>query len=288
MLSRKNKTTIFYLCLLVFLFVSAFSSFLIDKSNADAGAWIYSAFDEVLGVDKFLTHNPLWPDSVVEEFSTAESWRCSTCHGWNYQGLHTYGNELIEFPGLGSVSEMTDDEISAWLEGSNNSDHDFSKYLTIESMAQLLSFFRDDRFLKWVDVNEIEVINAGNGTPGEDTYKKNCKECHGTQGAKINLGSISEPSFLGDLITMDQSRMIHLLEFGYISHDKLFDLDENLGDEDLINLTKYLRAMPISNTVLEEREVLQFREFDAQGETQPILIGAFSIFFLFVISRWKT
>jgi len=276
---RINKILIF-ISLFIFLLISAFSSVAFFQRSAEKGAWIYSAFDKVLGIETISIHNPLWDSSLSNEVSAAESWRCSTCHGWNYQGMVTFSGVLVDYPGLQDVSEMTDDEISSWLNGEENRDHDFSKYLTIESGEELLSFFRNDRFEKWVNVDEVEIIKSGNSSLGEEIYKDICIECHGSLGAKINLGSLSQPLFIGDLVAAEQSRIVHHLEFGFLSHKKIFELDPNVNDTDLINITKYLTAMPISSTIMENREILQLRAFEDQGDLQFLLIAAFTLFLI--------
>jgi len=282
MQKNHSKLKIVFMGLGILLLFSAFSSFLFFQSNSNRGAWIYSDFDEVLDIGNFTSYNPLWPNSLQSEISAAESWRCSTCHGWNYQGVMTYGGEVINFPGLENILNMDDGEISNWINGSTNISHDFSQHLTIQSNDQLLAFFRDSRFQKWVSANEIEIIDTGNSSFGEDIYKNVCIECHGADGAKINIGSISKPIFLGDLMKLDQSRIIHHLEFGKTSHDNLSNLVGELGDADLIDLAKYLRAMPISTTIFEEQEILQLRAFDDQGDLDPLLIAGIILFFLLV------
>jgi len=278
MQSEKRKKRLVIISIMIFILISAFSTLLFYQNNADIGAWIYTAFDKVLNVEQVSSKNPLWPDSLADEISSVKSWRCSTCHGWNYQGMVTYGDEVVNFPGLENVPELTDLEILSWMDGTTNNDHDFSKYLTIESGNQLLSFFRDERFLKWVATNEIEAIESGDIPNGEEIYKQHCFECHGTHGAKVNLGSISKPRFLGDIMSMNEARIIHHLEFWSASHEKIFDSDINLGDGDLLDLVKYLGQMPVSSSVMEERAFLQLRAFEDQGKLLPLITAAFVLF----------
>jgi mono/diheme cytochrome c family protein len=278
MQSEKRKIRLVIISVVIFILISAFSTYLYQQDIADKGACIYSAFDKVLNTNYISVHNPLWPSSLTSKISSVKSWRCSTCHGWNYQGMVTYGDEIVNFPGLENVSELTDAEILGWLDGTKNSDHDFSKYLTIESGSQLLSFFRDERFLKWAATNEVEAIESGNVSDGEEIYKQYCFECHGPQGAKVNFGSISKPRFLGDIMSTNGARIIHHLEFGSVSHEELFDREINLGDEDLLDLAKYLGQMPVSTSVLEERAFLQLRAFEDQGKLSPLITASFILF----------
>ena len=129
------------------------------------------------------------------------------------------------------------------------------------------------------------MFETGQSSSGEDVYKHICIECHGPEGAKINMGSITLPFFIGDLMATNQSRMVHHLEFGNLNHERLLSLEPNLVDADLINITKYLQAMPLSSTILKERVILQLRDFEDQGNLDPLLIAAVGIFVL-VISAY--
>ena len=78
------------------------------------------------------------------------------------------------------------------------------------------------------------------------------------------------------------SRMIHLLEFGTISHNNLSMISTEVKYQDLNNLTKYLQAMPVSTKILEDRQTLSLRDFEDQGKIGSLLFAAFGLMIIFI------
>lgn len=278
-MQKIKKKKLLFISLFIFLFISAFSLMTLLQRDANVGAWLYVAFDEVLNINIITNHNPLLPEELKDQMSTKKSWRCSTCHGMDYLGKEMIDGVTVNFPGLISVLQMEELEISNWFDGTNNPSHNFSSYLTLKSNDQLISFFKSKRFKKWMlgGGNEVE---SGNSSDGEIVYKDLCMECHSPQGEKINLGRDNSPEYFGDIAISEQGRVIHILEFGYLSHDSLIELDPSLDRSDIINVTKYLRGMATADTILQNQEDLDSLEFDDQGDLKNLVQGAIIIFFV--------
>lgn len=82
----------------------------------------------------------------------------------------------------------------------------------------------------------------------------------------------------------DQTKLIHHLEFGSVSHPSLTGLNPDLSSVDLINIVKYLQSMPVSSYVIDELELNEMLAFDSQGDLDPLLLSAIVMFVVLILA----
>jgi len=84
---------------------------------------------------------PIWSRQTTNTLSGQDTWRCVTCHGWDYQGkdgAYRSGSNYTGFPSVyKQVQDMSEDEIVAHLKGSKDLSHDFSAYIDDASLNDL-------------------------------------------------------------------------------------------------------------------------------------------------------
>lgn len=202
------------------------------------GGRLYAAWDLELGELPPFRNHYLWRES--EKIETA-SWRCVSCHGWDYKGRVVEG---IEYPGLFSMVAESQEEVIAWLDGTNNPQHNFSRVMPDDALYDI-SAFLITQLIEPELIADLETYQAGGiMTAGEDLYKQTCRTCHGADGARINFGTASTPVFMGDLAEDNPWLAAHTIRNGHpgIKTPTAKDLDWSFSLQ--IDLITYLQGLP--------------------------------------------
>ncbi|MFQ5435980.1 MAG: c-type cytochrome, partial [Anaerolineae bacterium] len=108
------------------------------------GGQLYDKWWAVVGADEPTEDHPLWSTQSSNERSGKDTWRCKECHGWDYMGVdgaYGSGSHMTGFPGVLGTSP---DDLMAWLDGSNNADHDFSAVMEPFALEALVTFMSQE------------------------------------------------------------------------------------------------------------------------------------------------
>jgi mono/diheme cytochrome c family protein len=244
-----------------------------------AGGALYAAWDIVLGVELPDSNHPLW---YVDEPVNRNSWRCVACHGWDYGGWETppagESQEGVVYPGVFSMMGESEEEIIAWLDGSNDPDHDFSNYLSQENMQDLSAFLATSLIPSELYVEEGTGRVRGTALAGEELYKEKCRECHGSDGARINFGSAEYPAFLGNLAKANPWRAAHIIRFGHLQTNVKPGARYGWLFYDEIDLLTYLQQLPMARQVIKADEAVEVVvDYSQQGNVHPLIYAAAGI-----------
>lgn len=265
------------------IFIAVITIYLISASslgeafpgNIIRGGMLYDNWLDVLKLPSPTILQPLW-SGEENSIDIGDTWRCVACHGWDYEGGPGLGkNPDSGFPSLINSQELGEAEIEAWLDGTNNTRHDFSSFLTVEASRDITAFLQYGVIENSILMNESGNIE-GSKTIGERLYKNSCLECHGSDGSKLNFATAEKPVFIGNVAAENPLRIHHLVRFGHIElqvgkSGKLgFDLDQ------VTNLVAYTQQLPNSEGIFENggREGL---DYSFQGDTKPIIVTIFVI-----------
>jgi thiosulfate dehydrogenase len=247
--------------------------------NPERGGQLYAGWDKVIGMEKLPEPQPLWPGSSNNQFPNRYTWRCSNCHGWDYLGSD--GNSLIGllkaqgYPGLLSLMSDPPEEIILWLDGTNNSEHDFSTYLSEEDLSDLSAFISTGLVSPELIADPGTYKVQGTLKVGLNVFQQYCLSCHGNEGEKINFGSTSTPGFMGDLAQINPWRISHIVRFGHTSTNVPPASKVELSFSQQIDLLAYLQTLPGAR-VIASPEIQQI-DFSSQASTLPLVYGAAAI-----------
>ncbi|MCX8024637.1 MAG: c-type cytochrome [Thermanaerothrix sp.] len=182
------------------------------------GARLYDDWTEVKGVTPPPGSHPIWARQSTNTLSGAETWRCVTCHGWDYQGKDGAwgsGANYTGFPGVYSARSQPAAALTRILSGSPDPEHDFSTYLSAAEIQALVAFLRegvvDDR--DYIDLVSRKVI-GGDVAHGQALYTQTCAACHGEDGQKITFRYQGMQVSLASLAVQDPWRFLHRTRFG--------------------------------------------------------------------------
>jgi mono/diheme cytochrome c family protein len=243
------------------------------------GGGLYAAWDAVLHVELPSRNHPLW---YQEEPIDLNSWRCVTCHGWDYKGREISPEietqEGVEYPGVFSMMGESQEEVMAWLDGSNNREHDFSAYLSSKNMRDLSAFMSTGLVQSELYIEAGTGKAQGTALAGEDLYKGKCRECHGSDGSRINFGTAERPAFLGNLADFNPWRAAHIIRFGHTLTKVRPGTRYGWTFSNEIDLLTYLQQLPLAKQILNEDEVEEeVIDYSQQGEVRPLIYAAAGI-----------
>ncbi len=220
------------------------------QANATRGAMLYDKWYAVLGVAAPAGNMPIWGRQSTNTISGAETWRCVTCHGWDYQGKdganRSGSGSYTGFPGVYVPAQsMTVDELVKVLKGSLDAEHDYSKYLDDASLNDLAGFLTtqlvDDS--EFIDPQSLSV-KGGDPTHGKQLYDGQCARCHGADGDTIKVNLEGKDSRLGAVAVVDPWRFLHKTRFGTPGTEMVVGFDLGWTAQDGRDVLLYAQGLP--------------------------------------------
>jgi mono/diheme cytochrome c family protein len=218
------------------------------------GGQLYEAWDRVLGVDLPGSSQAIWQE-IAPQGSDIEprSWRCVTCHGWDYRGADGWAPRAVVnqagIPGLFSMVAEPQAVIIGWLDGSENPEHDFSEYLS-ETEFNDLSAFLSSGLVAPELIADLETQRVpGTVDTGEEIYLEYCLSCHGADGSKINFGGAAEPLYLADITLRNPWRVAHVVRFGHLGINMPPAAEIELGFGLQLDLLAYAQTLPQASMI---------------------------------------
>lgn len=179
---------------------------------------LYDKWWQALELDEPAEDQPLWAIQSTNTRSGKDTWRCKECHGWDYNGANVAygsGSHFTGFPGvMDAAGSMTPSELLAVLDGTANSDHDFSP-MGEEALGKLVIFLSEGL----VDVGsyidaETKAAVGGDGSHGEELFSGTCAACHGVDGQTLNFGSDDDSDFVATIALDNPWEFIHKVRAG--------------------------------------------------------------------------
>lgn len=197
--------------------------------------------------------------------SGATSYRCKTCHGWDYKGVDgVYGDpsssNYTGFIGiLDAAQKYTVEELEAIIgDGMPHPDipdlyaHAFRAWLSDEDITALALFVKyglidTDEYL-WQFSGWVKG-DKGDPVRGKELYEGRaalCSSCHGDDGLEIDFGG---GEYVGTIGMENPWEMLHTIRFGYagLESPRMPALYENpdLTTQDAVDITAYTQSLPV-------------------------------------------
>lgn len=247
------------LLLLTVLFFMAFAGIsaetvlafndLSNEKNVVQGAALYDNWMAVLGTTAPPGNMPIWSRQSTNTRSGADTWRCVTCHGWDYQGkdgAYRSGSNYTGFPGVFKIAQTKNsEEIRRQLTGQRDPAHNFSKYLKQQDITDIIEFLTtaliDDT--EYIDPITLQVI-GGDVTHGKELFTQQCTSCHGEEGSKIQFRFEGINATLGTLATQDPWRFLHKTRFGTPGTPMVIGYTLGWTPQDGRDVLLYVQSLP--------------------------------------------
>lgn len=254
------------------------------------GARLYDNWALELGHTPPEGNQPLWNSQETNKRNGEITWRCSECHGWDYKGedgaYGTNSNHFTGFTGLGNAVGATQEQVLAWLDGSQNPEHNFLSYSSLIALNDLAAFLRTRQIDTDLLINPDTGAAIGRRPSGKRIYYDNCVTCHGALGDQINFGNVQKPLYLGDLAIADPWQTLHKIRFGTPTSEGMpayEDLDWPLPM--IADVLAYTQTLPRGNPEFTiQAQADQANIVESQGKIEPIIYAAFAIVVVVFVS----
>lgn len=240
-----------------------------EQASITRGAMLYDNWFATLGVDAPSGNMPIWDTQSTNTRSGEDTWRCVSCHGWDYQGkdgAYRQGSDRYTgFPGVFAAAQTKSvDELVAALKGGANPAHDFTPYLDDASLNDLAGFLKDELVddAQFIDPQTL-AVKDGDAAHGKTLYDAQCATCHGADGATLPFRFEGSDATLGTLATVDPWRFLHKTRFGTPGTDMVIGYDLNWSAQDGRDVLLYAQSLPSGLEGGPESGALEGRE----GET---------------------
>jgi mono/diheme cytochrome c family protein len=212
------------------------------------GAALYDKWYAVVGTAAPQGNMPIWASQKTNTRSGEDTWRCVSCHGWDYQGkdgAYRAGANYTGFPGVYQAAQKSTDEIVAALKGKTNPDHDFSKYLDDASLTDLAKFIQsgtpdDNRYIDLVAL----TVKGGDKAHGKELYDGQCAKCHDADGTKIKFRLDGREATLGTIAAVDPWRLLHKTRFGTPGTEMVVGYNLSWTAQDGRDILLYAQSLP--------------------------------------------
>ncbi len=222
------------------------------KGSVPDGGRVYDKWWNAASIDEPESDQPLWASQSTNERSGSSTWRCKECHGWDYlgaEGAYGSGSHFTGFPGVLGASGLTDAELLAWMDGTNNPDHDFS-VLPEWFIGSLVAFLQEGTIdvSPYID-SETKAAVGGDDASGEALYASACASCHGADGRMINFGNDEEPEYVGTIAVDNPWEFIHKVRVGQPGTNMPSSIEDGWSTQDVIDVLTYSQSLPTSAPV---------------------------------------
>jgi thiosulfate dehydrogenase len=211
---------------------------------------LYDNWPAILKVTPPAGNMPIWGRQASNTQSGADTWRCVSCHGWDYQGkdgaYHSGTSNYTGFPGVYSAAQtLSQADLVDILSGKKDAEHDFSKYLDAASLNDLSGFIKtsliDDS--QYIDPRMLSVI-GGDAAKGKIFYDSQCAKCHGADGTTLKFRFQGRDATLGTLAIVDPWRFLHKTRFGTPGTPMIIGYDLGWTAQDGRDVLLYGQGLP--------------------------------------------
>jgi thiosulfate dehydrogenase len=224
----------------------AYAQSLPTEPMVSGGGPLYDKWWAVIGADEPTTDQPLWQTQTTNTLTGADTWRCKECHGWDYKGVdgaYGSGSHLTGFKGVLNAASMSAEELTAWLTGQKNPDHDFSKVMGEAYLKALVTFMQQETMDVAAYINADKTVN-GDPARGKLKFNGTCAACHGLDGLKINFGDASEPEYVGTIAADNPWEFFHKASLGHPGEPMPAGRALGWSPEYIANILAFAQTLP--------------------------------------------
>jgi mono/diheme cytochrome c family protein len=219
----------------------AYAQTLPNESLVTQGGLMWDKWWKAMGIDAPEGDQSLWAAQSSNERDGDTTWRCKECHGWDYKGADGAYASGSHFTGFAGVYDTTADLLS-WLNGSANTDHDFSAYMDDAAMNMMVEFIQNGLIDMSVYINADKTVNA-DSADGQALYEIGCARCHGDDGQAINFDE-DDPTYLSDVANSNPWETLHKAANGQPGTNMPSGFNLGWSWEDLAAVVSYIQTLP--------------------------------------------
>jgi thiosulfate dehydrogenase len=197
------------------------------------GGKLYDDLWKVLDQEPPSGANPAFPQTNL--YSSRDSWRCVSCHGWNYAGVQI---SAVKFPGLQSLKGVGPFAIAEKI---RDPKHPFPSDQVSEIALTLLGAFISEGQYETDWFFNAEGQAKGDHVAGQAIFEGACINCHQIDGRRYLKGERGDRSSLGWVIRNRPTQAVHKILNG-VPGAEMLSL-RFLADAQIADLLAYLQTL---------------------------------------------
>jgi mono/diheme cytochrome c family protein len=178
------------------------------------GGRLYDNWMSALDAEAPNTTHPAWPESNTKK-KGAVTWRCKSCHGWDYagkDGAYAKGSYMTGITGIRAWVGRDPAEIAKLL---RNETHGYSEaMIPADAMLRLATFVSKGQIDTAAFIAADKSV-AGDPARGGAIFQNVCAACHGYDGTALDWGSDEKPTFIGTEAQSNPWEVLHKIRAGH-------------------------------------------------------------------------
>ena len=153
-----------------------------DQGSIARGAKLYDKWFAVIKAEKPKDTHAAWPASNTKKKGNT-TWRCKSCHGWDYKGADgAYASGSYK-TGIKGVDGMAGADIAAIVSVIKDDTHQLSGLMADQDFEDLALFVSSGQIdmSAYIDYG-TKAMKSGDAARGADYFNTVCTQCHGRKG----------------------------------------------------------------------------------------------------------
>ncbi len=153
-----------------------------EEGSIARGAKLYDKWFAVIKAEKPKNTHPAWPASNTKKKGNT-TWRCKSCHGWDYKGADgAYGSGSYK-TGIKGVNAMAGADPAKIVAILKDDTHKLSGLMAESDYQDLALFVSKGQvdMSKYIDY-KTKAVMGGDAARGKDYFDTMCAQCHGVKG----------------------------------------------------------------------------------------------------------
>jgi len=220
------------------------------SSPISEGGVMYDNWMEAMGVDAPAVDQPLFGTQTTNTRTGEDTWRCKECHGWDYLGVdgaYGSGSHKTGFKGISESSSMSAEDLTAWLNGTNNPDHNFTgEGMMGDAQVQMMvAYIQSEKIDSSAFIKADKTVTGGNAENGAEFFGTACAYCHGEDGKTHNFGNEAEPEYVGTVAADNPWEFVHKVSFGHPGAIMPAGINMGWTLQDILDLLTYSQFLPL-------------------------------------------
>lgn len=171
----------------------------VDPSEAwmiTSGGRIYDNWYKALDKEKPQGTHKAWPGSNTKK-KGAVTWRCKSCHGWDFSGKDgAYATGSYK-TGIAGVQSFEDKNPQAILTILRNSTHGYTADMIPDDAAMRIGILLTKGQYNTKAFIAADKSVSGDIERGKAVFQTVCAACHGFNGKALNWGDEKKPGYIG-------------------------------------------------------------------------------------------
>ena len=142
------------------------------------------------------------------------------------------------------AQKLSSAELTAWLDGTQNRDHNFSAYFNADETARVVAFIQKG-IVDYRSFLGADGKSSGNVSHGKVLFTSICTICHGEDGKMINfMADENGFEFVGTVANEDPYALLHVATVGFPGEPMPAALNLGWSAQDIADVLAWAQTLP--------------------------------------------